>query len=136
MVMKFEFVPVDYDYFDFDGGNYVRLIGRTEKGKKVCVVDSYESNFYLILKEDADAKKIVDAIKDISVEKASRVTKVLRTEILDKKYLGKDVKAIRVFVTNHKDMHEVASEIGDVEGIDKRREYDISLVTKYIKENN
>jgi len=46
--MEFEFVPVDYDYFDFNGGNYVRMIGRDGKGDKVCVVDSYEPNFYLI----------------------------------------------------------------------------------------
>jgi len=48
--------------------------------------------------------------------------------------LGKDVQAIRVFISNHKDAHEVASAIGDIEGIDKRREYDVPLITKYIKE--
>jgi len=134
--MEFEFVPVDYDYFDFEGQNYVMLVGRTDRGDKVCVVDSYEPNFYLILKEGADPKKIVKEISGVQVEKASRVTKILKTEILDKKFLGKDVKAIRVFVTNHKDMHDIASEIGDVEGIDKRREYDVSMITKYIKEKN
>jgi len=132
--MEFEFVPVDYDYFDFEGRNYVRLVGRNGKGEKVCVVDSYEPNFYLVLKEGADAENIVDQIKDVSVEKASRITKVLRTEILDKKFLGKNVKAIRVYIDNHKDAHEIASAIGDIEGIDKRREYDIPIITKYIKE--
>ena len=132
--MKFEFVPVDYDYFDFNGRNYVRLIGRNGKGEKVCVVDSYESNFWIVLKKGAEVNKIISKIEDIETKKASRVTKVLRTEILDKKYLGKDVKAIRVFVTNHKDAHDVASAIGDIDGIEKRREYDISLITKYIKE--
>jgi len=90
----------------------------------------------LILKEGADVEKIVKKIGKVEVDKASRVTKVLRTEILDKKYLGKSVKAVRVFVTNHKDAHDIASEIGDIDGIDKRREYDISLITKYIKEKN
>jgi len=133
--MKFEFVPVDYDYFDFQGRNYVKLIGRNGKGEKVCIIDSYEPNFYLVLKKGADAKKISEDIKKVEVEKASRVTKILRSEILDKKYLGKDVKAIRVFITNHKDAHDIASEIGDIEGIDKRREYDVPIITKYIKEN-
>jgi DNA polymerase, archaea type len=132
--MEFQFVPVDYDYFDFEGRNYVRLIGRNEKGEKVCVVDSYEPNFYLILKDGADAKKIAEKVSDIKIKKPSRTAKVLRTEILDKKYLGKKVKAVRVFVNNHKDAHDIASEIGDLDGIDKRREYDISLITKYIKE--
>jgi DNA polymerase elongation subunit (family B) len=134
--MEFEFTPVDYDYFDFEGKNYVMLVGRNGKGEKVCVVDSYEPSFYLILKDGADADKIVKDISGVEVEKASRTTKILKTEILDKKFLGKDVKAIRVFVTNHKDMHDVASEIGDIDGIDKRREYDIPMITKYIKEKN
>ena len=48
--MKFDFVPVDYDYFDFEGHNYVRMIGRSGKGEKICVIDSYEPNFWVILR--------------------------------------------------------------------------------------
>jgi len=132
--MKFEFIPLDYDYFDFEGKNYVRLIGRTEKGKKVCVIDDYEPNFYVVLEEGVDAKKIVKKIEGLKVEKADRVSKVLKAEILNKNYLGEKVKAIRVFVTNHKDLQAIASEIGEVKGIAARREYDIPLITKYIKE--
>jgi len=132
--MKFEFMPIDYDYFDFNGRNYVKLIGRNEKGAKICVVDSYEPNFWVILKKGSKVEAIVKKIEKIEVEKASRTTKVVRTEILNKKYLGEDVKAIRVFVTNHKDAHDVASAIGDLDGIEKRREYDLPLITKYIKE--
>ncbi|MEA3329474.1 MAG: DNA-directed DNA polymerase [Nanoarchaeota archaeon] len=134
--MKFEFVPVDYDYFDFEGKNYIRLIGRTEKGKKVCVIDSYEPNFWIILKKGYGdkAEEIVKKIGKLEVKKASRVTKILKTEIVDKKFLGEKVKAIRVFVTNHKDAHDIASEIGDLKEIEFRREYDISLISKYIKE--
>lgn len=128
-------MPVDYDYFDFNGGNYVRIIGRTENGKKVCVVDSYEPNFWVILKEDAKPDKVLKNLEKIEVEKASRMSKVLRAEVLDKKFLGKNVKAIQVFVSNHKDAHEIASEIGDMDEIEARREYDLPIITKYIKEN-
>ncbi|MFH1238203.1 MAG: DNA-directed DNA polymerase [archaeon] len=136
--MEFEFVPVDYDYFDFESKNYIRLIGRTEKGKKVCVIDSYEPNFWVILKKGYEdkAKEIVKKIEKLEVEKASRVTKILKMEICDKKFLGKKVKAIRVFVTNHKDAHDIASAIGDLKEIEFRREYEIPIITKYIKEKN
>jgi DNA polymerase elongation subunit (family B) len=134
--MKFDFVPVDYDYFDFEGHNYIKMIGRSGKGEKICVIDSYEPNFWVILKKNAEkkAKKIADEISKLKVEKAGRITTVLRTEILDKKFLGKSVKAIRVYVTNHKDAQNIASEIKDVSGIEARREYDIPLISKYIKE--
>ena len=134
--MKFKFLPIDYDYFDFNGRNYVRMIGRDEKGMKICVVDQYEANFWLILNKDANAEKIVKQISGTESSKSSRTSKILRTEITNKKFLGKDVKAIKVYVSNHKDAHDIASEIGDIDGICKRREYDISLITKYIKEKN
>lgn len=132
--MKFEFIPVDYDYFDFDGRNYVRMVGRNKNRQKVCVIDFYEANFYLILKDGADANKVMEKIEKIEVGKASRITRILRMEVLNKKYFGKDVKAIRVFVSNHKDAHDIASAIGEMGEVDNRREYDIPLITKYIKE--
>jgi DNA polymerase elongation subunit (family B) len=133
---SFNFIPVDYDYFDFEGKNYIKLVGRTEKGKKACVIDSYEPNFWVILKKGCEkkAEKISEKISKLEVDRAGRITKVLKTEICKKKFLGKSVSAIRVYVTNHKDAHDIASEIGDMEEIEARREYDIPLITKYIKE--
>jgi len=118
LIMEFEFIPIDYEYFDFEGRNYVRLIGRTGDGKKVCVIDSYEPNFYVILKKGAKPENVVKKIEGIEVEKASRVSKVLKTEVVDKKFMGEDVKAVRVYVTNHKDAHDIASEIGDMDEIE------------------
>jgi DNA polymerase elongation subunit (family B) len=135
--MKIEFVPVDYDYFDFKGKNYVQIIGRTDKGKKICVVDEYDPNFWIILEgktPEKRIKEIVASMEDIRVEKGDRISKVTKTNVCEKNFLGKKVKAIQVFVTNHKDAHDVASEIGDVPEIVARREYDIPIITKYIKE--
>lgn len=134
--MRLEFIPVDYDYFDFEGKNFVRLIGRTSKGKRICVIDSYEPDFWVILKKEheREASSVASRIQRTEVNRAGRVTKVLKTEVHDKKFLGNKVKAIRVFVTNHKDAHDIASEIGDLKEIKFRREYDIPLITKYIKE--
>jgi len=134
--MKFEFIPLDFDYFDFEGRNYIKLIGRTRKGEKVCVVDSYEPNFWIVLKKGCESKaeEVSEKIKKVEVKKAGRTSRVVRVEIYNKNFLGKKVRAIRVFVTNHKDAHEIASEIGSIKEIEFRREYDIPLVTKYIKE--
>jgi len=134
--MKFEFVPVDYDYFDFEGRNYIKLVGRNGKSEKVCVVDSYEPNFWVILKDSSKKKaiEVAEKISRLESEKAGRITKVLKTEILDKKFLGRDVKSIRVFVTNHKDIGDISLEIKGMEEVEFTREYDLSLITKYIKE--
>ena len=132
--MKIKFIPVDYDSFDFNGRNYMKIIGRSREGKRICVIDEYEANFWVIFKDKTSEKKareIQEKISKIEIENSGRKTKVLRTELKDKKFLGKDVKAIQVFITNHKDGHAVADKI-DFKEVDKRREYDIPLITKYI----
>lgn len=129
------FIPIDYDYFDFEERNYVKLIGRDDKGKRVCVIDSFEPYFWAVLKDGLSEKKIDEVkkkIDKIEVRKENgRITKVEKTEVHNKKYLGNDVKAIKIFITNYKDGHAVADQM-DFEEIEKRREYDISFITRYI----
>ena len=56
--MKIEFIPVDYDYFDFKGRNYAKLIGRDKNGKRVCVIDSCDVYLWAVLKEGLKQEKI------------------------------------------------------------------------------
>lgn len=132
--MKIEFMPFDYSTLDVDSRNYVMLLGRTSNGKKIAVIDDYIPSFWVILKDEVKKEKIEEISRKISkieVFSASRTTRVLKTEIHDKKFLGKDVRAIQVFITNHKDAHAVADKIDFLE-VDKRREYDIPMISKYI----
>src|SRR3989344_4488788 len=132
--MEISFIPIDYDYFDFEGRNYVRVIGRDDKGKRVCVVDEFEASFYAILKENVSEKRInelIGEIEKIEIENASRKTKVEKVFLEDKSFLGKKKKELKIVVSNFKDCHAVADKL-DHEEIEFRREYDISLITKYI----
>ncbi len=134
--MRFDFIPIDYDAFDYDERNLIKIVGRTSKGEKICLVDDYEPNFWVILKKEYEkkAEEVAKKISKVSVTKKSRSSHVTRCEIEKKKFLGNDVLGIRVFVTNHKDAHDIASEIGDMNEIEFRREHDLPLITKYIKE--
>jgi DNA polymerase elongation subunit (family B) len=130
------FIPLDYDYFDYDGRNYVKVIGRSDKGKRVCIIDTCDIYFWAILHEgvpDKRIKKIQNQIEQISVKKGNRESRVLKTELCNKNFLGKPVKAIKIFVTNYKDAHAIADNI-DFKEINKRREYDLGFITKYILE--
>jgi len=136
MSMKLEFNPIDYDYFDFEGRNYAKIIGRDNNGKRVCIIDSCEVYFWAILKEGLNQKeieKLQKKIEDIQLDVKGRKTKVEKTEVHNKKFLGKDVKAIKIFATNYKDMHDIAGELGMPE-IEKRRGYDIGFISHYIIE--
>ena len=136
METSINFIPIDYDYFDYQGKNYAKIIGRTDKGKKACIIDYFEPYFWAIFKpktSDKKIQKIKEKIEKIKVKQLARTSRVLKTEIQDKNFLGKSVKAIKIFITNYKDAHAIADEI-DMKEIGKRREYDLGYITKYIIE--
>jgi DNA polymerase elongation subunit (family B) len=138
MKTSINFIPIDYDYFDFSGKNYVKIVGRDDKGKRACIIDEFQPYFWAIFEEGTSERKIAEIeqkIRHIEIKLESRTTKVEKTEICDKKYMGKNVKAIKIFVTNYKDAHPVADHI-DYPEIIARREYDIPLITRYITEKN
>ncbi|MEX2017320.1 MAG: 3'-5' exonuclease, partial [Candidatus Pacearchaeota archaeon] len=134
--MKTTFIPIDYNYFDFEGRNYTKIIGRDDKGKRVCVIDSCDVYFWAILKPDLgqkDIEKLVSKVGKIQLDTNGRKTKVEKVEIHSKKFLGRNVKALKIFATNYKDLHDIADKLGIPE-IEKRRGYDLGFVTHYIME--
>ena len=134
--MKMKFIPLDFDYFDFEGRNYAKIIGRDEGGKRVCVLDSCDVYFWAILKDNLTEKqvqKLVDKIEKIQLSLKGRRTKVEKVEVHKKKFLGKDVKALKIFATNYKDLHDIADKLG-MDEIEKRRGYDLGFITHYIIE--
>ncbi|MCH7850972.1 MAG: ribonuclease H-like domain-containing protein [Nanoarchaeota archaeon] len=134
--MKIKFVPIDFSSFDFEGRNIVRIIGRTENGKRICILDSYEPNFWIIMKDDSKraVDKVLLKLSKIDVKDCVGSGVVLKTKVLDKKFLGKSVRVIRVYIQNHKDLGEFTKALGDMNEIEYRREMDINIITKYIKE--
>jgi DNA polymerase elongation subunit (family B) len=136
MKTSINFIPIDYDSFDFQGKNYAKIIGRTDKGKRACIIDYFEPYFWVILKPkitEKRVKQIQEIIGKVKIESDSRTTRVIRTEVHDKNFLGKPVRAIKIFITNYKDAHDIADEI-DIKEIEKRREYDLGYITQYIIE--
>jgi DNA polymerase elongation subunit (family B) len=133
--MKTEFIPIDYDYFDFEGKNYIKIIGRNTKGKRICIIDSCPVYLWAILKKisENETKKLIEKIEKIKINVKGRQTKVEKVEIHNKKFLGEDVKALKVFATNYKDLHDIADKLGMPE-IEKRRGYDLGFITHYIIE--
>ena len=136
--MKLNFIPIDYDYFDFEGRNYAKIIGRDEKGKRICVIDSCDVYFWAILKDkinDKQIQKLKEKIEKIKLDIKGRKTKVEKVELHNKKFLGKDVKALKVFATNYKDLHDIADQMG-MDEIEKRRGYDLGFISHYIIQKN
>ncbi len=134
--MKTDFIPIDYDYFDFEGKNYIKIFGRNSEEKKICLIDSCPIYFWAILNSNANKKEIGELIKKtekIQLDSKGRKTKIEKIEIHEKKFLGKKVKALKIFATNYKDFLEIASKI-DRKKVDKIRGTDLGFISHYIIE--
>jgi len=134
--METDFIPIDYSYFDFRGRNYAMIIGRDSKGKRICAIDSCPVYFWAILKNNLSGKKtsqLIEKTKKINLDIKGRQTKVEKVELHEKKFLGKKVKAMKIFATNYKDLHGIADQLG-IKEIKKRRGYDLGFITHYIIE--
>ncbi len=131
-----KFIPIDYSYFDFQGKNYTKIIGRDDKGKRICIIDSCPVFLWAILKPKTPQAKInslIKKIKKIKLDIKGRKTKVEKVELHNKKFLDKKVQALKVFATNYKDLHDIANKL-DFPEIEKRRGYDLGFIPHYIKE--
>jgi len=140
--MKLVFIPLDYDSVDINGKSYVLVFGReiaqdTDKVigvKRVCLIDECDAYFYAIPKDKISIKKYVEKIErlnNLDFENAGREIKV-KTKIERKNHLGKEVEAVKVIVSNPKDIHTVVEYVKDLNETDMKREVDINYITRYI----
>lgn len=136
--METKFIPIDYDYFDYEGKNYAKIYGRDGARKKICVVDTCPVYLWAILKKGVTEKLLKNLILDIKtleLDLKGRKTKVENVEFHTKNFLGEEVKALKIFATNYKDLQDIANLL-DSPLIDKRRGYDLGYITQYIIEKN
>ena len=137
--MELEFMPIDYEALELEDKSYVRIIGRTGSGKRVCLINDCDIYFWAVVKEGISDKKIEslrEKIEGFKIHDGSRVTKVIKTGVFEKKFLGQSVKGIKVFLDNYKNMQKIAEKVLGVDGIDKVREHDLQFITRYILEKN
>ncbi len=117
--MNLKFIPLDYDYLTIEGKTYMKIFGKTSQKKSCCVIDRAVNFFYVLNVTEKLLKKI------------QKIKEVEKAELIDKNYLEKPVKAIKVFCEYNK-MTEIVHKIKKLNPKSETRERDINLITKYI----
>jgi len=127
--MELDFYPIDIDSLeDNEGNTIVRLFGRGVNGKRVCVIDrKFKPYIWAILKENASEKK---AVKE--VEKYKEELEIEKIEVKKKKFLAKDVTALKITLQGIKKTHETIKELKQIEEIKRIHGEDIPFVRKYL----
>ncbi|MBW3003441.1 DNA-directed DNA polymerase [Candidatus Woesearchaeota archaeon] len=130
---KIEFFPLDITYKIFNNKPVIYLFGRAVDGQQVCVIDeSFEPYFWAVV----DDETVVKVIEKFSAETKQGTAKVTRTEMNAKNYLGKDVKALKVFVQLPWQVPVIAKELRAIGGIVSVHEFDIPFVRRYLRDKN
>jgi DNA polymerase I/DNA polymerase-2 len=134
--MKTDFIPLDYNHFDYNGRNYIKIYGKNSQSKRVCIIDECDVYLWAILEDKITKKQteeIIKKIEKIKLDIKGRQTKVEKVELHEKNFLDKPVKALKIYATNYKDLHDIADKL-DFPEINKRRGYDLGFTTHYIIE--
>ncbi len=130
--MKVKFIPLDYDYVDIGNNAVIRIWGKTDSGKRICVIDKTEAYFWLIPYEDANLEKYIKKVKAISVSGGRRHARVLDVKKEKKNFKGKEVTALQVFINNPKDANAIKDVVKTFKETQFKKELDINFVTRYI----
>ncbi len=113
------------------GTSELWLWGIDANGNRVLVIDrNFTSYFYVILQEGAEASKVV-AIIDQNYKEA-----VVRTEVVQRRFFGKPVTAIKVYCKVATETGRLAKQIRSIEGVRDCLEDDVRIAMRYLIDND
>lgn len=131
---KIRFYPLDVMYKIIDGKPVIHLFGKTIDNKQVCVLyDKFEPYFYVIPNKGVD---ITRQLKDLKIERNNQTYPITRVESVKKKYLGKDVDAIKVFTNLPGNIPVIREELKNWNSIESINENDILFTRRFLIDNN
>jgi len=131
--MKIDFWLLDINHEVFDAQPEIRLWGIDSNGKRLLIRDkSFRPYFYLLVTDETAIDRIVDRIK---TEK-SRYSGIEKIEVLEKRFFGKNVKAIRIVCRDPEIITKYAESMAKFEGVKDHVEDDLRSSLRYIVDND
>ncbi|RLF11958.1 MAG: DNA polymerase II [Thermoprotei archaeon] len=132
MPQKLVFWLLDINYDVESKTPVVNMWGLTEDGKKVLVKDySFRPYFYVLPKMGVDLSK---AVKDIKLLE-DPAEPIISIDLVDKKYFGKPVKAIKVTCLIPQSVPSYREKIGRLSWVEDVLEADIRFYMRYLIDN-
>ncbi len=126
--MKTTFWLLDINSETTDNNTELWLWGVDANSKRVLVIDrSFRDYFYAVVDEGSDSAKVASEIKKAQQDAVADL------EIVQKRFFGKPVQAVKVYCL---DKSKVAKQVRSVEGVSDCLEDDIRLSSRYLIDNN
>jgi len=131
---KIRFFPLDVMYKVIDEKPIIHLFGKTSDNKQICVLyDSFDPYFYVIPKQGSD---IAEQLKNFKIERNNQTYTITKTEPIKKKFLGKDVDAMKVFTKLPGDVPIISNGLKNLSSIESVNENDILFTRRFLIDKN
>jgi DNA polymerase I len=129
--MKVKFWLLDVNYELKDGVPEIWLWGITDSEERILVVDrNFLAYFYVVVEDGFDPVKVA---REIEKERDSSIVK---TEVVEKKFFGKPVNAVKVYCRNPDLLPRHAKAFRSLEGVKECLEDDVRYSMRYLIDNN
>jgi DNA polymerase I len=131
--MKVMFWLLDVNYEVKNHEPEIWLWGLEASGNRVLIVDrSFLAYFYAVVKEGFDAGKVLEEIES----KRAEYPFIVRFEVVEKKFFGKPVKALKVYCRDPDVIAKYARAFRKIEGVKECFEDDIRYSMRYLIDND
>jgi DNA polymerase I len=129
--MKIAFWLLDVNYEVKNNTPEIWLWGIDDFGKRVLIIDrNFLAYFYVVVEEGVDPAKVIEEIKK------GQHPFVAKLEVVERKFFGKPVKAVKFYCRNPDVITKYARTFRKFEGVKDCLEDDIRYSMRYLIDNN
>lgn len=108
--MDLHFYPYDFDYKIKGEKVLVYLYGKTDAGKKICVIQEHQPFFYARL-AGVDKELLLPKLANFTLETREGIAKIISWEEVEKELLGKKEKFLKIFTNFPKAVPPLSREL-------------------------
>lgn len=129
--MRIDFWLLDVNYEVAENRAQIWLWGIDATGQRILIIDdTFPDYFYAVVEEGNDPLHVAETI---NVKHLAGVTK---TEVVDRRFFGKPVKAVKIFLLDPDFKSKSAKAVRTLEGVKECFEDDIRYSMRYLIDNN
>ncbi len=129
---QIQFYPIDIKYKVMNNRPVIHIFGKTIDNKRILVIDkTFLPYFYVLPKEHANIIELKKSIEGTKLEGEEEYS-IISTEIMQKKYCGTAVLAIKVIVNLPAAVKELREKLKILAGVREILEADILFTRRYM----
>lgn len=119
---------LDADYITEDGKPIIRIFKKENGEFKVEYDRNFRPYIYALLRDDS----AIDEIKKITAQRHGKVVRIVETEKIQRKFLGRPIEVWKLYLEHPQDVPAIRDKIREHPAVVDIFEYDIPFAKRYL----